>query len=296
MPAGLPPGGRLQFDVTSNIQGCNLPDTATIGLTQVCGEVGGICQGTQSGQVSFVKGPTSLLSANVQDANIPLCGKGQVLLATKNTSAAADLFDFVITERITDATFVVGSASAIVKDVTGATIIGDPTPIAFPPAVSTAVGSQVLEWAFDAYTPGSDQQKILELREASDTIFITYEIQTSCDSRAAQIAAQVEAEDVCDVHIAQSQGSVGLLTDLPELVVDKTARNESDPSGNTAPGSPNLIYASAGDTVAFRYCGLQSGRCRCHQSLRHRYPAQQHCRAVECQPGRQYQRTQCRLG
>ncbi len=99
--------------------------------------------------------------------------------------------------------------------------------------------------------PGSPQQQILDLREASDTIFITYDIQTSCDSDAALIGAQVEAEDVCDVQLAQSQGSVGLLTDLPELVIDKTARNESEPSGNTAPGFPELIYASAGDTVAF---------------------------------------------
>lgn len=88
--ASLPVGGRIRFDMESRIDtACNLPATIDIALFQNCGAVtlNGTCGNRQTGLVTLLPSPTSLLSSNGQTANLPLCETGDVFLQIKNTSA-----------------------------------------------------------------------------------------------------------------------------------------------------------------------------------------------------------------
>ncbi len=129
IPEGLPIDSNIQFDVTSNILGCNLPDSTTITLSQTCGLVGGgvgVCQGTDSATINFIKAPGSMTTSNVQEANLPLCEVGTIKVVQKNTSAAAFLYDHVIRENLNEVTYRPGTATVTVTDVDNNVIFTGP--------------------------------------------------------------------------------------------------------------------------------------------------------------------------
>ena len=106
----MPPGSRLEFTPRSTAVYCSLPDTVQIGVSQMCGSLGGVCQGMLTSSVSLVQGTTSLLSSNSQTANFGLCDEGEIQLRTKNTSGAAELYNFTITDTLRNVTFITQTA------------------------------------------------------------------------------------------------------------------------------------------------------------------------------------------
>ncbi len=248
---GLPAGSRIQFDVEAQVVTCALPDQVDIRLTRSCGSVAGTCQGEDTGVVRLLKAPTSLLSSNNQTANLPLCSTGNVDLVVKNTSAKAEEYDFVITEVLTDATYVTGSATVTVLDkdgqvVTGA-ITGQPLQnLPFTPTVTTSGSSQTLVWDIADFTSGTVGYDVLAVRQAEEQIRITLQLQTGCSGSAAQALSYGTALDICQVPLTFTENSKSLVVDAPKLQVRKRVKNVTE--GDSLRSS---TYAGVGDQLVW---------------------------------------------
>ena len=148
--SSLPVGGRLQFDMESEIDSaCNLPAQIDIALWDDCGGVGGACFGRETGIVRLLPGPYFLLTSNDQVATLPLCTQGPLKLVVKNTSASAPEHQFNITDVLTNATYVNGTAFVTVTDVTDAIVTGTTSGqslanVPFTPTVNTVGQVQTL--------------------------------------------------------------------------------------------------------------------------------------------------------
>ena len=256
----LPIGARVRFDAQASIASCVDPAQVDIGLTLPCGLVkdGGAltCSGVVTDRVLFHSGPTALLSSNYQDANIPLCQSGKIRLEVKNASLRSDEFDFVITDTLTNATYINGTAFVTVTNSLDNVVTGDTSgqPLAnipFTPTVTTTAAGQLLTWDIAAYTPGTPQYDVLVRRDGEDLITIEFFVQSDCTSVDAQVQSVVTTRDICDLPLSTTEDSISLLVSTPDLVVDKVAGNLSDATGNTSTAYPDRIYASVGDSVAF---------------------------------------------
>ncbi len=249
---GLDPGQRVRFDVTATVTSCVSPATVDIALFQACGQVAGDCDGRQEEQVEFLKGTTSLLSSNDQTANLPLCEEGTIELTVKNTSAASEEYDFIITDVLTNATYVVDSAFVTVTNQSGDIVTGTTSGellqgVPFTPTVTSVGISEVLTWNLTSFVSGTAPYDVLAERDASDVMLIRFKIDSDCSSREASVQSSVAARDVCNVLLTSQEDSQTLDTDEPDLAIDKKGRNATTDS----PLSDGMTNASAGDTVVW---------------------------------------------
>ena len=256
----LPVGARVRFDADASISSCVDPAQVDVGLTQSCGLVENgantTCSGVAVDHITFHKGPTALLSSNYQDANISLCQSGIIRLEVKNASALSQEYNFVISDTITNATYVTGTAFVTVTDVAGAVVTGATSglPLAnvpFTPTVTPTGNGQHLTWDSSSTISGTAAYDVLTQRDAEDTIAIVFSVSTDCSSLNAALQSAATTYDMCNVPLGTQEDSLSLLVDTPDLVISKIAGNLTDSSGNTAPTFPERIYASVGDTVAF---------------------------------------------
>jgi uncharacterized repeat protein (TIGR01451 family) len=253
--SSLPVGGRLQFDLESQIDSvCNLPAQIDIALWDDCGGVNGTCAGYQTGLVRLLPGPFFLLTSNDQVAALPLCAQGPVKLIVKNTSAKAPEFQFAITDVITNATFVVGSAFVTVTDSAGAVVTGQTSSqplrnIAFPPVVVAMALGEMVTWHESDFASGTEAYDVLAERAASDVIEIVMLLQTSCTGTDAQVQAFVDAIDVCEQPLSSVEESQTLGTDIPVLEASKSGYNADTENPGDADAE---VFASNGDTVIWQ--------------------------------------------
>ncbi|NOZ71057.1 MAG: DUF11 domain-containing protein, partial [Chloroflexi bacterium] len=256
----LPVGARVQFDVEASIGSCVDPAQVDVGLTQSCGLVENgastTCSGVAVDQIIFHKGPTALLSSNYQDANIPLCQSGLIRLEVKNASALSQEYNFVITDTITNVTYITGTAFVTVTNAAGDVVTGTTSglPLAnipFTPTVTPTGNGQLLTWDSSTTISGTAEYDVLSQRDAEDTITIVFSVDSNCSSVSAAVQSAATTYDMCDVPLSTQEDSSSLLVDTPDLTISKIAGNLSDPDGNTASTYPERIYASVGDTVAF---------------------------------------------
>ncbi|RME84737.1 MAG: DUF11 domain-containing protein, partial [Caldilineae bacterium] len=251
----LPIGARVQFDAQASINSCLDPAQVDVGLAQTCGQVqtggGPTCSGVAVDHIIFHKGPSALLSSNNQDAAIPLCGEGLIHLVVKNASALSDEFEFVITDTITNATYVSGSAFVTVTNSSGNVVTGTTSGQLlanrpFTPTVATVGGTQVLTWDVASFASGTPAYDVLAERAGEDVITIDFRVATSCASSAAEVQSSATTRDICDVPLSTLEDSISLIVDEPALQVSKQGRNAS--AGNTL---GNVVYAGVGDTVVW---------------------------------------------
>ena len=250
----LPVGGRLQFDMESEIDSaCNLPAVIHIALWDSCGGVNGACEGYQTGDVELLPGPYFLLTSNDQVAALPLCDQGPVQLVVKNSSAKAPEYHFTITDVITNATFFAGSAFVTVTNQSNEIITGTSSgvPLAnipFPPTIAVTALGEIMSWTDGDFTLGTAQYDVLAKRDASDVITIDFLLDTSCVSRDTQVQSAVGARDVCQQPLLSNEDAQTLVTAEPELVVNKTGYNAST---GTALITSTIVLGSAGDTIVW---------------------------------------------
>ncbi|OUC05334.1 hypothetical protein RY27_27915, partial [Litorilinea aerophila] len=247
---GLPAGTRLQFDVEAAIQTCLLPDVVEIRLSRSCGQVDGACfPNYDTATVELLPPISSLLSSNDQTANLPLCEQGEVELVAKNTSAQATEFNWVITDVITNAIFVTGSAYATVTDESGAVVAGLANVPFTPTVLSNVVGLDTvytLTWDVATYPTNTEAYQILAERAAGEQVLIRFRVQTDCRGTLVSVRSFGTARDVCDLPLTFSEQSQSLITDAPELVVRKQVRNATENSG-----FDDTAFAGVGDTLVW---------------------------------------------
>ena len=154
------------------------------------------CRATQVRRLGFSPGNVALLSSNTQSGLLPLCETGVVVLTVKNASAQSEAFDFVITDTLKTVSYVSGSAKITVLDDSGALLVNN---LPFTPTnlitISTGPLEQQMLWEFSRITNSYPitVQDVLRNREASDTIIITFSVQTRCESQAASVHSAVSA-------------------------------------------------------------------------------------------------------
>ncbi len=258
----LPPGGRLEFTPQSTAVYCSLPDSVTIGVSQTCGALNGVCQGNLLGRVSLVQGTTSLLSSNTQTANFGLCDRGEIQLRTKNSSGAAELYNFTITDtlQLRHLHYANGSCD------------GDECrrkchhrrhlrrrPAEHP--LHADPGEQHeradVDLALSNFITGTTGYDVLTKLAASDQVLITFQVSTTCASTLVSAQSAVASVDACQKTLTTTEKSKSLLTDIPELQVSKLVRNA------TLGGSfGSTVFAGVGDTVVWQGTVQNTGRQR----------------------------------
>ncbi len=261
---GLPNGNRLTFDIEALVNGCSLPDDVTIRLTNTCGGVGGVCQGTSVGTVELLPGASSLLSANNQTANLPLCETGTVQLRVKNTSGRAVEYNLTITDTITNATFVNASTLVSVVDGAGAPIVGTTsgvplTNIPFAPAISTAGVASTLVWRVTDYVSGTAAYDVLAQRNAKDEIRIDFDVLTGCDGAPVGVRSAGSAVDACGAPLGFLESSKSLISDSPILEITKQVQNVTTGSALGGDTSAAPIFAGVGDQLVWNVTVKNTG-------------------------------------
>jgi len=258
----LPVSGRLLFQVAITVDTCADPTKVFIALPQSCNQVNGSCANRQDDAVTFEVGEPSLLSSNDQTANLKLCGIGPVRLQIKNTSAKSTLYNFDVTEIITNVT-ITGTPRVTVTNGTGQILTGATSGqllanIPFTPTIITnTVGgtfTQQLNWVVTDFVKGTPQYDVLADRGPSDIIEITFLVASGCQGLEAQVASEGHAHDVCGAVLAFKEDSVSLIVDAPDVSVVKTGRLVSDTTFT------KRIYASAGDEVVWKIDVANTGR------------------------------------
>ena len=124
---GLAQDAQVQFDVYANIESqCAPVSPVKIKLKQACGQVAGECGDSPDSEraVEFASGRASINSSNDQTTGLPLCEVGTVQLLVKNTSPQSQIFDFTITEIITNGLFVADTTRVTVTNRSGDVVTG----------------------------------------------------------------------------------------------------------------------------------------------------------------------------
>ncbi|MCP4166403.1 MAG: DUF11 domain-containing protein, partial [Chloroflexi bacterium] len=249
-----PQGTRIRFDVFSTLEDqCVLPSQVDIALWDDCGPIAGTCQGRMEDLVKLLPGKFFLTTSNDQTARLPLCQDGLASLTVKNSSFLAPEFNFVITDTITNGTYVAGSTRMTVTNgstvVTGTTTSGNPplADVPFEPTATATANGHILQWDLNL-TGGSGtlQYDILKERAALDEILITFKIKTDCSLEEVQVASQGLAGDVCMQPLMYQEDAITLPVDEPLLTITKQGRNT-----NTDNVLRDVVYAEDGDTVAW---------------------------------------------
>lgn len=250
--AELPANSRIQFDGETFVAACTADDELVITLADPCGQVGGTCAATQTANLTYRPGDGVLLSSNSQTGLLPLCETGEVVLTVKNASAQTDLYTFVITETLDAVTYVPGTARITLIDINGDTVINNqpfsPTQVITYNNMTVPV-TQTLIWEFDQITetyPEAVRDALLE-RDASDTIEIRFDVQTSCDSTVTRVQSEVAARNVCGDLLTLQESAKTLVVGEPDLRVTKDVRNVSGGGGYG-----EEIFGAVGDVVEWR--------------------------------------------
>ena len=102
-------------------------------------------------------------------------------------------------------------------------------------------------WDITDFVVGTPAYDVLARREASDIILIRFMVDTDCRSSEVTVQSIGAAKDVCQQALNFTEDAKTLITDVPELAIEKSGWNitKADPIGD-------LIYAGAGDSVAWQ--------------------------------------------
>lgn len=258
----LPVGGRVQVDVTADVNTCDPLEELHVALFDDCNQTDGVCGGRQQDTVTFVKASTALNSSNNQSANLPLCEEGTIELVVKNSSPQSAEYDFSITDILTNATYITGSGRVTVTNATGDVVLAeDGTPLVnlpFTPTVATPIaGTQILTWTVDNYAVGSLPYQVLAERAAREEIHIFFDVRTGCAGVNASVQSFGSARDVCDLPLTFAEDSTSLVVTTPELAATKQVRNATE---NSTTGSE--VFAGVGDTLVWQIDVVNNGQQR----------------------------------
>ncbi len=243
----------VQISLYGTADSCLAADQMSAGLTAGCGVVGTdpnalYCQGSQYAVVGYTESEITMLTSNDQAASIPLCSSGDVTLIVKNVAVDVDLYDFVLTEMLTDVTYVDGTAevtilnSGVVKLPTTAF-----TPTTISPAVAPFPYRQVLIW--DSKEMTSYPQSLIDAlatRSGKDEIIVEFRVRTYCASPDPMVMAQASAANACGMRDYALEDAQSVLVDQPAMQASKTVRNVTE-DGATLPS----VFAGVGDELAW---------------------------------------------
>ncbi|NBD35350.1 MAG: hypothetical protein GVY30_05060, partial [Chloroflexi bacterium] len=257
---GLAQDEQVQFDVYANIESqCAPVSPVKIKLKQACGQVEGVCGDSPDGErvIKFASGTASINSSNDQTTGLPLCEIGQVQLLVKNTSPQSQIFDFTITEVITNGSFVTGTSQVTVTNRAGQVVSGATSEvllqnIPFTPTVATVGNTQILTWTVGDFAPGNPAYDVLAQREAGDLMLLTFGLQTGCEGLEAQAQSGGAARDVCENEFGFGEDSQTLVVDAPELTVVKTGCNDTVKDCSEAGNFTEEVFAGADEVVVWK--------------------------------------------
>jgi uncharacterized repeat protein (TIGR01451 family) len=249
----VPPLGEVQVTITGTVDSCLATDTMFARLTAGCGVVGvdpdaQYCQGSQIASVEYTEAEGILLSSNDQSAVIPLCAVGDVTLIVKNVGVEASLYEFFLSQTLTDVTYVQNSAT--IKVVRAGTVIVPEqpfTPTSVTPLTPTLPFNQVVIWDSHAMTgyPASLIEMLHE-RSGRDEIILDFHVQTYCSSPNPKVEAAGSAVNACGTTFSGTEDAQSVLVNHPSLQATKTVRNAS--TGGSAGGS---VFAGVGDELVW---------------------------------------------
>jgi hypothetical protein len=226
--SNLQPFETVQIDVAAAeaVSCSNL--TATVTIDPNC--LGESCLGIKSDDIDFYQPPVAVRSNNAQTADLPMCAVGEVLLRVKNSSGSAFIYNLVMSQVLTNVTYVPGtiispSAVMTVTDRNGAVVTGLQS-IPFEPVITTVDGQTILVWQIISGTTTETQTRILAKRAPEETVVVRYLIRSNCDTpNGGAVRAEAGAQEPCGTFFARKESAFTLQNLETQLSLSKQGKN-----------------------------------------------------------------------